>query len=93
MTPEEKARVKIDKMLEAAGWKVVCRKDFVANEAVAVTEGLMKGNKEADYLLFLMGIAVGVLEAKREEIDVNTPEVIEQAEGDRKSTRLNSSHR
>lgn len=81
MTPEEKARVKIDKMLETAGWKVVCRKDFVANEAVAVTEGLMKGNKEADYLLFLMGIAVGVLEAKREEIDVNIPEVIEQAEG------------
>lgn len=80
MTPEEKARVKIDKMLETAGWRVVSRKDFVTNEAIAVTEGLMKGNKEADYLLFLMGVAVGVLEAKREEIDVNTPEVINQAE-------------
>ena len=80
MTPEEKARVKIDKMLESSGWRVVSRDEFVANEAIAVKEGLMIGNKEADYLLFLMGKAVGVLEAKREEIDVNTPVVISQAE-------------
>lgn len=80
MTPEEKARVNIDKMLDAAGWRVVSREDFVADEPVAVCEGLMKGNKEADYLLFLMGKAVGVIEAKREDIDVNTPEVIDQAE-------------
>ncbi len=80
MLPEEKARLKIDKKLEAAGWRVVSREDFVPNEPLAVKEGLMEGNKEADYLLFLMGKAIGVLEAKREEIDVNTPEVIEQAE-------------
>ena len=63
MTPEEKARLKIDKVLEAAGWRVVSRDEFVPNEALAVKEGLMQGNKEADYLLFLMGRAVGVLEA------------------------------
>lgn len=80
MEPEEKARLKIDKMLESAGWRIVSRDEFVPNEALAVKEGLMKGNKEADYLLFLMGKAVGVLEAKRDEIDVNTPPVIDQAE-------------
>ena len=51
MTPEEKARLKIDKVLEAAGWRVVSRDEFVPNEALAVKEGLMQGNKEADYLL------------------------------------------
>jgi len=80
MTPEEKARLKIDKKLEAAGWRVVSRAEFVPDEAIAVTEGLLKGNDEADYLLFLMGKAVGVVETKREEIDVNTPAVITQAE-------------
>lgn len=79
-TPEEKARIKIDKMLETAGWRVVDRSDFVSNEALAVRESIMIGNKEADYLLFLMGKAVGVLEAKREEIEVNHPKVAEQAE-------------
>lgn len=52
MTPEEKARVRIDKMLESSGWRVVSRDEFVPNEALAVKEGLMQGNKEADYLLF-----------------------------------------
>lgn len=81
MTPEEKARLKIDEKLEAAGWRVVSRAEFVPDEAVSVTEGLLEGNDEADYLLFLMGKAVGVVEAKREETDVNTPKVIAQAEG------------
>ena len=61
MTPEESARIKIDKMLESSGWRVVSRNEFVPNEALAVKEGLMQGNLEADYLLFLMGKAVGVL--------------------------------
>ena len=59
---------------------MVSRAEFVPDEAIAVTEGLLKGNDEADYLLFLMGKAVGVVEAKREEIDVNAPTVITQAE-------------
>ena len=70
MTPEEKARLKIDKVLETAGWRVVSRDEFVPNDALAVKEGLMQGNKEADYLLFLMGKAVGVIEAKRDDIEL-----------------------
>lgn len=80
MTPEEKARLKIDAVLEAAGWRVVNRDEFVPNEAIAVRETLTQGKMEADYMFFLSGKAVGVLEAKREEIDVNTPNVIAQAE-------------
>ncbi len=69
MKPEEKARVKIDSMLQAAGWIVITRSEFSrVHSAVAVCESLMKGNLEADYLLFLDGKAIGVLEAKAETI-------------------------
>ena len=80
MEPEEKARVIIDRMFEEAGWKVVDRDKYAPNmTAVAIREGLMVGNREADYLLFLNGKAVGVLEAKRIEIDINSDIVQEQA--------------
>lgn len=70
MTPEEKARQKIDQWFSDAGWKVVDRDNYEPNcTAVAIREGLLKGNLEADYFLFINGKAVGVLEAKREEID------------------------
>lgn len=80
MTPEEKARIKIDQMFEDAGWKVVDR-DFYSPTltAVAIREGLLEGNKEADYFLFINGIAVGILEAKRKEVDVASNNVSEQA--------------
>jgi len=80
MTPEEKARVKIDQMFEDAGWKVVDR-DFYSPSitAAAIREGLLTGNHEADYFLFLNGKAVGVLEAKRAEVDVTSSVVCEQA--------------
>ena len=82
MKPEEKARVKIDQWLTEAGWKVINRDEFEADStAVAVREGLLKGNKEADYFLFINGKAVGVLEAKREEVDVRDSIVCEQVEG------------
>lgn len=81
MTPEEKARVKIDQMFEDAGWKVVDR-DFYSPTltAAAIREGLLNGNREADYFLFINGVAVGVLEAKRKEVDVTTTVVCDQAE-------------
>lgn len=80
MKPEEKARVIIDRMFEEAGWKVVDRDRYAPNmTAVAIREGLMVGNREADYLLFLNGKAVGVLEAKRIETDINSDIVQEQA--------------
>ena len=72
MTPEEKARVKIDRMFEEAGWQVVSRDEYTPNlTAAAIKEGLLKHNLEADYFLFINGKAVGVLEAKRAEIDVD----------------------
>lgn len=81
MTPEEKARVKIDKMFEDAGWQVVSRDEYTPNlTAAAIKEGLLKHNLEADYFLFINGKAVGVLEAKRAEIDVDCDEVKGQAE-------------
>lgn len=86
MTPEEKARIQIDQMLEAVGWKVVNRDEItVGMQALAVREGLLEGNLEADYLLFVGNRAVGVLEAKRVEIDVTSPVVTQQA--------LNYSHK
>ena len=79
MTPEEKARVKIDRWFTDAGWKVVNRDEYEPTmTAVAVREGLLKGNKEADYFMFINGKAVGVLEAKREEVDVSSDMVSNQ---------------
>lgn len=79
MTPEEKARVKIDRSLVDAGWSVVDRDDYEPTmQAVAVREAIMGGNREADYLLFLHGKAVGVLEAKREDCDITSDKVSEQ---------------
>ena len=80
MTPEEKARVKIDQWFNDAGWKVVNRDEYEPTfTAVAIREGLLKGNLEADYFLFINGKAVGVLEAKREEVDISSHIVSEQA--------------
>ena len=80
MTPEEKARIKIDQWLTEAGWKVINREEYEPTcTAVAIREGLLKGNLEADYFLFINGKAVGVLEAKREETDAFSAKVCEQA--------------
>ena len=67
MTPEELARVKIDKQLNDAGWDIVSRMDYMPNTASAVKEALMQGSKESDYLLFLEDKAIAVVEAKKEE--------------------------
>lgn len=80
MKPEEKARIKIDQMFADAGWAVVDRDHYAPNmTAVAIKEGLLKGNLEADYFLFINGKAVGILEAKREEVDVSCDLVCQQA--------------
>ncbi len=81
MTPEEKARAKIDQWFNDAGWQAINRDQYSpASTAVAIREGLLKGNLEADYFLFINGKAVGALEAKREEIDVSSERVSEQVE-------------
>ncbi len=67
MLPEEKARVKIDKQLNGAGWNIVSRDEYVPFDTTAVKEALMQGNTESDYLLFIDNKAIAVVEAKREE--------------------------
>lgn len=79
MTPEEKARQKIDEWLEEAGWTVIDRDQFEADmSAVAIRELPTNGNLRTDYTLLLDGKAVGVLEAKKEEVDVSQTMVSEQ---------------
>lgn len=69
MTPEEKARQTIDGLLKASGWTVQNRTDANIDAApgVAIREfALGRGYGEADYLLFVDGVAAGVIEAKKE---------------------------
>lgn len=80
MSPEEKARAKIDKQLVGAGWDVVSRDEYVPQSASAVKEALMQGNTESDYLLFVDDKAIAVVEAKREENPLGE-DVQAQAEG------------
>jgi type I restriction enzyme R subunit len=65
--PEERARVLIDQQLTQAGWHVCDRKeiDLENHAGNAVREVIMdKGHGRADYLLYLNGEVVGVIEAK-----------------------------
>ena len=65
MLPEERAREKIDKQLTDAGWDIVSRNEYIPQSTSAIKEGLMKGNTESDYLLFVDDKAIAVVEAKR----------------------------
>jgi type I restriction enzyme R subunit len=65
--PEARARETIDLLLEQAGWLVQDREDMnlTAGEGIAVREfKLAKGHGYVDYLLFVDGKALGVVEAK-----------------------------
>lgn len=79
MLPEELAREKIDKQLRNAGWDIVTRNDYSPMSAQAVKEALMHGNKESDYLLFIDDKAIAVVEAKKEDNNLDH-KVAEQAE-------------
>ena len=80
MTPEEKARQEIDKLLVEAGWIIQDRVEFnrFAGVGVAVREFLMADNTEADYLLFVDGKAVGVIEAKKSDLTLSGVETQSQ---------------
>ncbi|MGN6243225.1 MAG: type I restriction endonuclease subunit R [Motilibacteraceae bacterium] len=67
LTPEARARLDIDDMLEVAGWVIQNRDELnlAAGRGVAVREFLLAGNTEVDYLLFVDGQALGALEAKK----------------------------
>ena len=68
MEPEAKARIKIDKQLEEAGWVLQDYQDrnIFASLGVAVREFPTANDGEVDYALFVDGEPVGILEAKRE---------------------------
>lgn len=68
MTPEQKAREKIDALLSQTGWKIqdVKEANIYAGRGVAIREFPLKaGHGLADYLLYVDGRAVGVIEAKK----------------------------
>ena len=67
MKPEEKARQRIDQLLEAGGWNIQDLRDLNlgASLGVAVREFPLKSGA-ADYLNFVDRKAVGVVEAKPE---------------------------
>ncbi len=67
MTPEEKARARIDQQLEQAGWLVqdYAQMHISAGLGVAIREFPLKTG-EADYLLYVDGEIIGVIEAKPE---------------------------
>ena len=67
MKPEELARQKIDTMLAQAGWAVQDRQrlNLYASRGVAIREFSVTSGA-ADYLLFVDGDAVGIIEAKKE---------------------------
>ena len=67
MTPEEKARQNIDRLLTAAGWTIQDREQMNLGESlgVAVREYPMSSGP-TDYLLFVDRRAIGVIEAKPE---------------------------
>src|SRR6266542_3794308 len=68
LSPEQRARADIDRLLQAAGWAVsdVAKADIHASRGVAIREfRLADGFGSADYLLYLDGKAAGVIEAKK----------------------------
>jgi type I site-specific restriction endonuclease len=69
LTPEQKARAEIDRLLTAAGWTVCDSKqaNIHASRGVAIRNfTLADGYGFADYLLYVDAKAAGVIEAKRQ---------------------------
>ena len=66
MTPEQKAREKIDAMLLAAGWAIQDYRQYDpgAAQGIALREVLLTSGK-CDYLLLVDRKPVGVIEAKK----------------------------
>ncbi len=78
--PEQRARDIIDNMLIASGWIIQDKKkiNLLAGVGIAVRE-YQTDIGPADYVLFVNKIAVGIIEAKREEEGVRLSTVEEQS--------------
>ena len=80
--PEQKARDNIDELLRLSGWVVQHSKqmDFSAGVGIAARE-YQTDIGPADYVLFVDKKAVGVIEAKREDLAHTITAVEQQTEG------------
>jgi type I restriction enzyme R subunit len=80
--PEQRARDSIDVLLRQAGWAIQNAKeiDFNAGLGQAIRE-FQTDVGPADYVLFVDKKAVGVIEAKKEELGHNITTVESQTEG------------
>ena len=80
MTPEQKARERIDSKLEQAGWIIqdIARLNPTAGLGVAVRE-YPTSTGPVDYALFIAGQPVGVVEAKKDELGENITTVEQQS--------------
>lgn len=80
MTPEQEARVVIDKKLEQSGWVIqnFAQVNIGAALGVAVRE-YPTDTGPVDYVLFIDGEPVGVIEAKKSSIGENITVVEEQS--------------
>jgi len=79
-SPEQIARDRIDKMLEVAGWLVQSKEKVNLNAGVGIA--LRETNTEsgaADYILFVNSKAVGVIEAKAEDLGYKLLQVEDQS--------------
>ncbi|PWN06859.1 DEAD/DEAH box helicase family protein [Rhodohalobacter mucosus] len=82
LTPEQNARLEIDRMLDYSGWIVQDYKkiNFGAGKGVAVREYPTESGP-ADYILFVNKQPVGVIEAKRDDEGHRITKVEEQSAG------------
>lgn len=89
--PEQLARDEIDRQLLACGWVIQDKRTFnlSANTGVAIKE-FQTSVGPADYVLFVSGKPVGLIEAKREEEGVRLTMVEEQSD-DYRSLNSNTS--
>ena len=68
-------------MFSDAGWDIINREEYSAGmTAVAIREGILQGNKEADYFLFSTVRQSGFLRQNAKEVDITAQSVSEQAE-------------
>lgn len=77
MQLESAARENIDRLLEAAGWRVfdVPQANIHVGRGVAIREFPLPGHGFADYLLYVDGRAAGVIEAKKEGVTLSGVEI------------------
>jgi type I site-specific restriction endonuclease len=96
MNPEQEARIEIDRQLEQSGWQIqdADQMNIFAAKGVAIREArLKKGHGQVDYLLFVDGKAVGVLEAKKLGFPLTVVEVQAQRYSDGLPDALDAPYR